>query len=439
MRLGVHRVVEILGVFAIDRDQRQSAQVDAFRGFGRVHFAAIGLRFADRLGRKLLGQIEARDRRFAGQLHRLLGIETFEDPRLRRSRTRPGITGDGRDDPVAMARAAELVGRHEAAHADAPVGGGHEGGAAVNLERRDERLGGVLDDFFQPPGIAAVAAALDRDADAVAVHHAGHLRRRQEHGFFLALDAHEAEAGAVRAHDAFGDSCGGPEDRVRAMRRVDVMGVRGLLHGGRACHFVVSKYADSTHIPANCGGFIGRLPRAVSCSDRQRAARFAENARSTGSVAMNKRHKSCVFAVCALASAARAADLTLYSRWRFPGSPAQRRHRPAATGKHEFQRSRLVGGHRKGRLGAVHGRGFHRQLRDARARPIWLAAASWDSTTPSLRCAAAMRRARAIFSDAPVTTTPKLTVPTAIRRLRLPSHPARVAELVDALVSGTSE
>jgi hypothetical protein len=46
------------------------------------------------------------------------------------------------------------------------------------------------------------------------VHDAGHLRRRQEHGFFLPFDTHEAETGAVRAHDSFRNfrvalGCGG--------------------------------------------------------------------------------------------------------------------------------------------------------------------------------------------------------------------------------------
>ena len=35
MRLGIHRVVEVFGVFTVDGDQRQVAQIDALRGFGR--------------------------------------------------------------------------------------------------------------------------------------------------------------------------------------------------------------------------------------------------------------------------------------------------------------------------------------------------------------------------------------------------------------------
>ena len=118
----------------------------------------------------------------------------------------PGVTRHRRDHPVAMARAAEFVRRHQAAHADAPVRRRHERRAAVDFQRSDECLGGVLEDLFEASRIAAIAAALHGHAHAVAVHDAGHLRRRQEHGLFLAFDAHEAEAGAIGAHDAFGDS-----------------------------------------------------------------------------------------------------------------------------------------------------------------------------------------------------------------------------------------
>ena len=109
MRLGVHRVVEVLGVFAIDGDQRQFAQVDALRATRRIDCIAVALRFADGFGRKIAWQVEARDGRLAGELHRLLRIETLEDARLRR-RTRARVTRDGGDDPVAMMRAAELAG-----------------------------------------------------------------------------------------------------------------------------------------------------------------------------------------------------------------------------------------------------------------------------------------------------------------------------------------
>ena len=164
---------------------------------------AVGLRFAHGFGRKLARQIEARDGRLAGELDRLLGIEKLRDARLR-IRALARVTRDGRDHPVAVLRAIEIAVRNHAAHADAPVRGGDERVAAVHFHRADESLGGVFEDLLELAGIAPVATALDGHAHPVAVHHAGHLRRRQEHGIFLALDPHETEARAIGAHDAFG-------------------------------------------------------------------------------------------------------------------------------------------------------------------------------------------------------------------------------------------
>jgi hypothetical protein len=166
-------------------------------------------------GREFLRQVEARDGRFARELDGLLGIEALHDARLR-ARALSCITGDGRDDPVAVARAADVVRRHEAAHADTPVGRGDECGSSVDFERADECLRGVLEDLLELAGIAAVAATLDRDTHAIAVHDAVHLRRRQEDRILLSFDAHEAEARAVGAHDAFG---GAPMRRRRRRMR----------------------------------------------------------------------------------------------------------------------------------------------------------------------------------------------------------------------------
>ncbi len=89
MRLGIDRVVEVLGVFAVDGHQRQVAQVDAPRRFRGIDLVAVGFRLAHRLGRELPRQIEARDGRFAGELDRLLRIEPLDDARLRESRPSP--------------------------------------------------------------------------------------------------------------------------------------------------------------------------------------------------------------------------------------------------------------------------------------------------------------------------------------------------------------
>jgi hypothetical protein len=76
----------------------------------------------------------------------------------------------------------------------------------VHFERADEGLRRVLENLLELAGIPSIAAALDRHAYTVAVHDAGHLRRRQEDGLFHAFDTHEAEARAVGTDDAFGDA-----------------------------------------------------------------------------------------------------------------------------------------------------------------------------------------------------------------------------------------
>ena len=75
-------------------------------------------------------------------------------------RTGAGVTRDCGDHPVAMPRAAEIGRRHHATHADAAVRRRDKCGAAVHLQRADEGLGGVFEDFLQPAGVAPVAPAL---------------------------------------------------------------------------------------------------------------------------------------------------------------------------------------------------------------------------------------------------------------------------------------
>jgi hypothetical protein len=105
VRLAVHRVVEVLRVLAVDRDERQVAQVDSSGRFRGIHFGSIRLRFAYGFARELFRQIEARDGGFAGELDGLIRIETLHDARLR-TRALPRVTRDGRDHPIAVFRIA---------------------------------------------------------------------------------------------------------------------------------------------------------------------------------------------------------------------------------------------------------------------------------------------------------------------------------------------
>ena len=78
MRLGIHGVVEVLRVVAVDRDQRQVADIDALRRDRRVDLIAVGSplrappRAKIRRGRSKRAMAASH-----GELDRLLGIETL--------------------------------------------------------------------------------------------------------------------------------------------------------------------------------------------------------------------------------------------------------------------------------------------------------------------------------------------------------------------------
>ena len=179
MRLGIHRVVKILGILAVDGHERQAAQVQPLRSLARINFLAVALRLAGRLGRKFARQIEARDGRFAGKLDGLFGVETSRDAGLGVG-TLSAVAGNCGDDPVAVPSAAKIGRRNEATESNPPVGRGHEGGAPVNFESPDEGLGGMFEDGFQLPGVPSVTPALHAHAHPITVHDANHLRRRQD-------------------------------------------------------------------------------------------------------------------------------------------------------------------------------------------------------------------------------------------------------------------
>ncbi len=148
MRLGIDGIVEVLGVFTVDGHQRQAAQVEPLRGLARVDLFAVTLRFAHRLGRKFPRQVEARNGRFDGEFDGLLGIEASRDARLGIG-TLPAVAGYRGDHPVAVACAAEIRRRHEAAQTHAAVRRSHERGPAMYFKRADEGLGGVFEDGLE--------------------------------------------------------------------------------------------------------------------------------------------------------------------------------------------------------------------------------------------------------------------------------------------------
>ena len=204
VRLGVHRIVKIARILPVDGDERQRTQVDARVRLTRIHLLAASLRLAQRRSGKFVRQIKARDRGFRGHLHRTIRIQALCDHGLS-GRARARVPGDPGNDPVTVTRAVQLLRRHCAAQLQPPVGGDHPGAAPLDLHGAEKRGDSALEHLLDDPGPALARVARHLHPQPIAVHHAAHLRRRQEHAFPEALDAQEAEARAIRAHRALDD------------------------------------------------------------------------------------------------------------------------------------------------------------------------------------------------------------------------------------------
>jgi hypothetical protein len=137
MRFGIQRVVKVLGIFAVDGDERQIAQVNPRFGLGRINALAEVLGFAQGFLRKLMRQIKARERRLGTQFHRTRRIKTLLNYG-RCGRRRACIATDARDDPIAISRTGEIRRSHGTAQLQAPVGGAHPGRASLKLNRAQE-------------------------------------------------------------------------------------------------------------------------------------------------------------------------------------------------------------------------------------------------------------------------------------------------------------
>ena len=105
-----------------------------------------------------------------------------------------------RDDPVAAARAVEVLRRDHAPQLQPPVGRTHPGRAAGDLHGAEERMYAALEHLVDHARPAIGRIARDLHPHAIAVHDAAHLRRREEHTVLETLDAQEAITGAIGAH-----------------------------------------------------------------------------------------------------------------------------------------------------------------------------------------------------------------------------------------------
>jgi hypothetical protein len=193
IRLAVHRVVEVLGILAIDGDQRRAAQVDTVADHRRLDHQRHRGGFVQHLLRELERQLVAVD----GGLHHQRGgqlvAEHGDDAADRRAAAVRRL-GQFADHQLAVARTTGLVRRHLHVALHALVVGHHVVDAHLDAEAADQAGHAAL----QHAGDAAFATATVIDAGhagqhLVAVHDLAHFIRRQEQ-VVAALDrAQEAE------------------------------------------------------------------------------------------------------------------------------------------------------------------------------------------------------------------------------------------------------
>ncbi len=202
--IGMHRVVEVLRILAIDGDQRQVAQVDTSMLVLLQHFSgdASNLRF-DLVG-EIRGQVVFADRDLDlhPRVHPL--TEDFDHFTLGPCPKR-GLLGDANRHYLAVPSTVGGGRRYQHLMSDAGVFRYQRREsrlARVFAENTDQRLGvggGDLDDGRL--GAAAAITTADPRHHEVTVEDAAHLPRRQDEvGFFSILAREEADTVAMTDH-----------------------------------------------------------------------------------------------------------------------------------------------------------------------------------------------------------------------------------------------
>ena len=100
-RFGIHGIVKVFGVLAIDGDQRQVTQINTLCSLDLINLTAISISLLLHLCSELTWQVKAGNRSFCGQRDRKLRIQTLFNAR-RANATISRIFEDARDDPITM-------------------------------------------------------------------------------------------------------------------------------------------------------------------------------------------------------------------------------------------------------------------------------------------------------------------------------------------------
>jgi len=127
------------------------------------------------------------------------------------------VPRDASDDPVTVARTVEVWQRDCATQLQAPIGGVHPGAATLYLDCAEKGVDATRENLLDDSRPAVTPVTRHLHAQPVAVHHATHLRRRQEHTLGDAFDAQESVAGAVGTDRTLDDGAR-PNGRIRTPR-----------------------------------------------------------------------------------------------------------------------------------------------------------------------------------------------------------------------------
>src|SRR6185437_1997378 len=265
-----NRIIEVAGILAIDRDERQAPQVFPALRLARIDPVAPGLRLAQRFGGEAVGKIEARDGGFRGELHRTVGVESLFDPGVRRRRS-TAMSGYARDDPFAVARTVERVVCDRASKLQASIRSANPCSPAQNLDSPKERIDAVLDNLLD--GAQPTIARVPRQANAqsIAVHDPPHLGRWQKDAVLHSFDPQEAIACAVGAHLSLDHTAGmgaggGAALTSRLSRCTDLATtlhrlIRRSLAPGGSHPRLADAVSVATSAPVTCAFVLQRGPR----------------------------------------------------------------------------------------------------------------------------------------------------------------------------------
>ncbi|MNM57134.1 hypothetical protein D3C81_683270 [compost metagenome] len=200
VRFAVHRVIEVLGVLAIDGHQRHRTQVHALADHRRLHRHRDGGGFVQHFRREFIRQFVAVDGGFHHQRWGQLVAQHGDDLADRRA-SRIRRVGQFAHHQLAILRTAgRFTGDLDVA-LDALVIGHHIVDAGFHAEMADQ----AVDAAFQHARDAAFAAAPAVDAGdvgqrTVTMHHLAHFVGRQEEIVAAFVRAQEAEAFRVGDH-----------------------------------------------------------------------------------------------------------------------------------------------------------------------------------------------------------------------------------------------